>query len=99
MYMCMHTQMHMTKTISLADDAYEDLLAIKQDDESFSELARRLAWEARRNDFFDRSLRVDMTEDELIRRKLDVARARDEASRPRYEHLFRQLAEQKKGDA
>jgi predicted CopG family antitoxin len=32
-----------TKTISLADDAYERLKAAKRDDESFSDAVRRLA--------------------------------------------------------
>lgn len=73
----------MTKTIPLEDDAYEDLVEIKQDDESFSDLARRLSGAARRNDFFDRSLHVEISEEQLVERKLDVARARSEAARPR----------------
>lgn len=32
----------MTKTIGLADDAYERLLAVKGDHESFSDVVRRL---------------------------------------------------------
>ncbi|MBW3583816.1 MAG: antitoxin VapB family protein [Euryarchaeota archaeon] len=32
----------MTKTIGLSDDAYQRLAAIKRDDESFSDLVRRL---------------------------------------------------------
>lgn len=44
----MHVCMFMTKVISLADDAYAALAALKVKNESFSEIVRRLTWEAKR---------------------------------------------------
>lgn len=41
--MCTHTQVSMgTKTISILDEVYERLLALKRQDESFSDELRRL---------------------------------------------------------
>ena len=62
----------MTKNISLADDAYDDLAALKREGESFSQLARRLRQEKGQ----DRILELagawrDMTDEEatgMIRR-------------------------------
>lgn len=43
----------MTKTISLADDAYDALVAVRLPKESFSSLARRAARELARRRLFD----------------------------------------------
>ncbi len=40
--MCTHTQIMTTKTISITEDIYERLKAIKTEDESFSEELKRL---------------------------------------------------------
>lgn len=41
MFVCKHKTL-MTKTVGLADDAYERLAALKGEDESFSDVVRRL---------------------------------------------------------
>lgn len=74
----------MVKTVSLADDAYADLVAVRRKDESFSELARRLSHLAKRNLLFDRTIHLDLTDreaDEWIRSIYD---ARDRSLKPRY---------------
>ena len=55
LYMRIHMRIHMTKVISLSDAAYEEMRALKQSGESFSDVARRLAERARKRplaDFF-----------------------------------------------
>lgn len=47
----MHTEMG-TKTISLADDAYERLKAEKREGESFSDVVRRLTTGVRLQDYY-----------------------------------------------
>ena len=75
----------MTKTVSLADDAYESLLAVKRPDESFSELARRLARTAALQDLFDPAMRdAGMTDEEADQEKTRIYQARDESLRPRH---------------
>jgi predicted CopG family antitoxin len=47
----------MTKTISLSDDAYEALVAVRGPGESFSDVARRAAKELARRRLFDEARR------------------------------------------
>ncbi|MFO1533754.1 MAG: antitoxin VapB family protein [Thermoplasmatota archaeon] len=71
----------MTKTVSLADDAYEALARVKRPSESFSELARRAAKELARQHLFDRKRKpiwTDKEEADLVRR---IYAARDEPAR------------------
>ena len=71
----------MTKTISLADDAYEALMRVKRPEESFSELARRAAKELARRHLFSRDrprLWTDEEEAELLRK---IYASRDEPGR------------------
>jgi len=74
----------MTKTMSLADDAYEALATVKRPEESFSDLARRLARLAAQDQVFRRSddspVWTDAQADGL---KRAVYRARDESRRRR----------------
>lgn len=73
----------MTKTISLADDAYAALVAVKREDESFSELARRAAVELSRRRLFDPSIKAiwnDQDAEALIRR---IYEGRDDTLEPR----------------
>lgn len=74
----------MTKTISLADDAYEALVLSKREGESFSDLARRLAAESARQDLWDMDLKLDMTSEDAARRKQAILDARRD---PRNERL------------
>lgn len=74
----------MTKTLSLADDAYEALSLVKRDDESYSDLARRLARLAAQEQVFRRTDEPPVWSDreaEAIKRAL--YRARDESRKPR----------------
>lgn len=73
----------MTKTVSVSDDAYEALVAVKRRGESFSELALRLVGPLRQDILFDRTRPPVFTEDEA-RRLLELTyRARDESRKPR----------------
>lgn len=83
MYLCMHTHMHMTKTISLADDAYDALVSVKGDGESFSELARRAAQELARKRLFDPTIKASWTDAEADKIIQDIYKARDESLEPR----------------
>jgi len=72
----------MTRTVSLADDAYEALVRVKRPGESFSELARRAAKELARRSLFDPSrppIWAEAEEAELVRR---IYASRDEPPRP-----------------
>ncbi len=70
----------MTKTVSLADDAYEALAVVKRPGESFSDLARRLARLAAQEAVFRRSEEPPVwTKREAEAMKRDVYRARDES--------------------
>lgn len=73
-----------TKTISLSDDAYEALVAVKRPDESFSELARRLAQLERRKALFDPNLKSPWTPDEVEALIAKVYAERDKSIEPRY---------------
>lgn len=84
MYLCMHTHMHMTKTISLADDAYEELSSVRRGDESFSDVARRLARAEKLRRLFDPSRKPLWTEAEAEEMVRKVRAWRDETAEPRY---------------
>jgi predicted CopG family antitoxin len=75
----------MTKTISLSDEAYEDLVAIKRPGESFSDLARRLALLDRKRALFDRSTPSPFAEGEARALLASVYEARDRTLRRRTE--------------
>lgn len=73
----------MTKTISLADDAYEALASLKKQGESFSDVARRLAREGRRRSImeFAGSWKISAAEAERI--KARIYADRDASLKPR----------------
>lgn len=75
---------YVTKTVSLADDAYDSFAAAKRPGESFSDLARRLARLAAQDGLFRGSdeppVWTDAEAEELKRR---IYRARDESILPR----------------
>lgn len=74
----------MTKTLSLADDAYEALSLVKREDESYSELARRLARLAAQEQVFQRSDEPPVwSEREAQKLKRDTYRDRDDSRLPR----------------
>jgi len=74
----------MTKTISLADDAYEALAAAKRPGESFSDVARRLARLAAQEALFNPDPRIEMTDHEAEAWKREIYDARDASMEPRY---------------
>lgn len=74
----------MTKTISLADDAYDALVSVKGEDESFSELARRAARELALRRMFDRTLPPLFTKAEGEQMKRNIRKWRDETMEPRH---------------
>ncbi|MFA5861975.1 MAG: antitoxin VapB family protein [Candidatus Thermoplasmatota archaeon] len=74
----------MTKTLSLADDAYEALTRVKRSEESFSDLARRLARLAAQEHVFQRSDEPPVwTDTEAEALKRTMYRARDDSRKPR----------------
>ena len=74
----------MTKTLSLADDAYEALSLVKRPEESFSDLARRLARLAAQESIFQRTDDPPVwTDKEAAALKRSLHRARDESRKPR----------------
>jgi predicted CopG family antitoxin len=74
----------MTKTLSLADDAYEALTLLKRPEESYSDLARRLARLAAQDEVFERRGEPPVwSEEEAVALKRQVYRARDESRGPR----------------
>ena len=74
----------MTKTLSLADDAYEALSLVKRADESFSELARRLARLAAQDRVFQRTDEPPVWSDrEAEALKRTLYRAREDSRKPR----------------
>lgn len=74
----------MTKTLSLADDAYEALALVKRPEESYSDLARRLARLAAQAEVFQPSDEPRIWSDkEVAELKASVYRARDESREPR----------------
>lgn len=74
----------MTKTLSLADDAYDALSLVKRADESFSDLARRLARLAAQEQVFHRSEEPPTwTDGEADALKHALYRARDDSRKPR----------------
>lgn len=73
-----------TKTISLSDDAYEALVAVKRPEESFSDLARRLAQSEKRRAVFDPNLRSPWTKGEAEAIIARIYAQREETMEPRY---------------
>jgi predicted CopG family antitoxin len=74
----------MTKTLSLADDAYEALSLVKRPEESFSDLARRLARLAAQEQVFHHSDDPPVwTGEEADALKRALYQSRDESRRPR----------------
>lgn len=76
--------MHMTKNISLADDAYEALAAVKREGESFSDVARRAARELARKHLFDRKRPPIWTPAEEAALLKRIYADRDASIEPRY---------------
>ncbi len=75
----------MTKTISLADDAYKMLAGAKRPGESFSDVARRLARLDRQRELFDREVRADLSDEEAEAWKAEIRAERDRSDEPRVE--------------
>lgn len=73
----------MTKTISLSDEAYDALASVKRSDESFSDVARRLARIAAQEALFDPSFRIDLSEDDAQAWKRAIYDARERTREPR----------------
>lgn len=74
----------MTKTLSLADDAYEALSLVKRADESYSDLARRLARLAAQERVFQPTDEPPVWSDrEAEAMKRSTYAARDESREPR----------------
>lgn len=73
----------MTKTISVSDEAYEDLVGVKRTGESFSELARRLVKLDRRRALFDRSKKSPFTKEQADAMLKEIYEARDRTMEPR----------------
>lgn len=73
----------MTKNVSLADDAYDALAAVKRPGESFSDVTRRLARAEARRVLFDPSFKLDISEAEAKREIAAIYAERDKTLRPR----------------
>ena len=73
-----------TKTISLSDDAYDALVAVKRPKESFSELARRAAKELALRNMFDPGRPPLFTPADADAMTRAVYKARDDSGNPRY---------------
>lgn len=72
----------MTKTITLADDAYEALRSLKEPGESFSDVTRRLAMEVKRRRMVEAvGSWNDVDTDGILK---EIYRRRDESLEPRY---------------
>lgn len=83
-YLFVYTQIHMVKTISLADDAYEDLSSLKRHGESFSDVARRLASEhRRRRSIVESAGSWPMSEEEAERLTQEIYEARERSGEGR----------------
>ena len=74
----------MTKTISLADDAYEALKAVRRPGESFSDVTRRLARDEALAALWDPTIPPVLTHDEAEELRRRTRAARDESREPRY---------------
>ncbi len=74
----------MTKTISLADDAYEALKAVRRGGESFSDVARRLAREEALAALWDPSIPAVLTSKEADEMRSRTSKGREESQKPRY---------------
>lgn len=78
-----------TKTISLADDAYEKLKAHKREGESFSDVVRRLTGEVSISEYH--GVLDDETADELERVLNERREARSRAHRSRVSDIADEL--------
>jgi predicted CopG family antitoxin len=76
----------MTKTIGLSDDAYERLLAVKGDSESFSDVVRRLTGASAL-----RALASSMAPDDAKHYRKTIAEGRRRASSGRRARVRRML--------
>jgi predicted CopG family antitoxin len=74
-----------TKTISLADDAYEALVGVKRPGESFSELARRIAKKEALNELLDPEREPLVSDEEAAAMLKAIYAARDASLEPRYQ--------------
>lgn len=63
-----------TKTLTITEDAYERLHAMKEENESFSEVIRRLTTKVKLSDFAGL-----LTNEEAMRVKERIAKAREES--------------------
>lgn len=72
----------MTKTISLSDEAYERLAALKGPDDSFSDVALRLAEAVEQDRILDLAGAWDLDEAEREEMKERVRQARDRSDAP-----------------
>lgn len=74
-----------TKTISLADDAYERLLAAKREGESFSDVVRRLTSGANLSEYHGALSRETVEEiEQVILNRRDEHRTRRDERRQRH---------------
>lgn len=80
-----------TKTISLADDAYEKLKRLKREGESFSDVVRRLTGDVSLAEYY--GVLEDETADELERVIESRREQRSETHRARVEALTDELEE------
>lgn len=78
-----------TKTISLADDAYERLAAMKQEGESFSDVVRRLTSGVSLQDYY--GVLSENTADEIEAIVESRREERTESHRERVERLADEL--------
>ncbi len=74
----------MTKTISLADDAYEALKAVRRGGESFSDVARRLARDEALAALWDPTIPAVLSHKEAGELRRRTSKAREESRTPRY---------------
>ena len=74
----------MTRTVALADDAYEALAAVKWPQESFSQVVRRAAKELARRHVLDPARKPLLSDAEADQMVKSVRKWRDESLEPRH---------------